>query len=185
VLTEAEEQLISTLIRSLDQNDKTSRTLTNAVLQIVAKQNAQGEAIDILTRAVERHARAQEAASASHQELTAELARWLPALKTTVDAQGQKLDAHGKRLDEIDTADKARDASTEAVAREARDAAREVTGAVKMLAPIDRDKSGTHSIVAAARGFLAEFRQMKPVEKAMVLVAVMAMVALWILAGKK
>jgi chromosome segregation ATPase len=183
VLTEAEEQLINTLIRSLDQNDKTSRTLTNAVLQIVAKQNASAEALDLVARTVDRLARSGEVSAAAQQALTAELERWLPALKTTVDAQGQKLDAHGRRLDEIETADKARDASTEAVAREARDAAREVTGAVKMLAP--RDKSDKHSIVAAARGVLAEFRQMKPIEKAMVLIAALAMVALWILAGKK
>jgi hypothetical protein len=177
VLTEAEEQLVATLIRSLDQNEKTNRTLTNAVLQIVAKQNAQTEATDVLTRAVDRYARAGEAGARELQQVREalvalpEIYTRLSGLETQEKAQGERLDAIEAQGNENAAAmremaqvvvGKGEEtgqaiATVQRLAHEGREAAREASQAVRTLAaggePVKR-----HPVAQA----MLAFRELDP-----------------------
>jgi uncharacterized protein YoxC len=161
VLTEAEEQLVATLLRSLDQTDKTSRTLTNATLQLVAKVNAltddakaKGEAMDLLARTVDRHARAGEAIARELQQVRgdltalAEIHTRLAGVETQEAAQGERLDALEAQGNEAAAAMREMAqvvvgsgeatgqaiATVQRLAHEGREAAREASQVVKTLA---------------------------------------------------
>lgn len=160
-MTEAEEQLVATLIRSLDQTDKSSRTLTNATLQLVAKVNSliddakvKGESIDLLARTVDRLARGVEVSNREIQQVREALVA-LPEIYTRLQGLEAQEEAQGERLDALDLQGKEQQAAmremaqvivgsgevtgeaiatVQKLAQEGRDASREASQVVKTMA---------------------------------------------------